>query len=281
MKKIILCFVFLPLFLSCEKETTTLLEPIHDIQHPLIPRTPPATIDVCHHDAGNDTWHIINISINAWQGHQSHGDAQLIDDDGDGWISEANACISGVDCDDSNAETYPGADELCFDNIDNNCDGQIDENCPLIVILPDSTTLYVHPTDNNLFGPLPWCNSFGVDIIELPNIALAQDAIQDFNGESNTDAIVTQVGSNDEIPYPAKICSDLVAFGFDDWYLPSAGELYIMDLQLNFEIRLTPLSSYWSSTEVSGIRAWLLNFNTGFLFDTGKIFPRQCRCVRK
>jgi len=40
--------------------------------------------------------------------------------DGDGFLS-------GVDCDDANANVYPGAEEIC-DNIDNNCDGQIDEN---------------------------------------------------------------------------------------------------------------------------------------------------------
>lgn len=33
------------------------------------------------------------------------------------------------DCDDDNASTSPDATEVCADGIDNNCDGQIDENC--------------------------------------------------------------------------------------------------------------------------------------------------------
>lgn len=36
--------------------------------------------------------------------------------------------ISG-DCDDTDANTYPGAPENCSDSKDNNCDGQINEGC--------------------------------------------------------------------------------------------------------------------------------------------------------
>ena len=44
---------------------------------------------------------------------------EAIDSDGDG----ANAC---EDCDDGNEETYPGGAEVC-DDLDNNCDGNVDE----------------------------------------------------------------------------------------------------------------------------------------------------------
>ncbi|MEE2788356.1 MAG: lectin-like protein [Myxococcota bacterium] len=33
------------------------------------------------------------------------------------------------DCDDSDPRRYPGAEEVCFDESDNDCDGQVDENC--------------------------------------------------------------------------------------------------------------------------------------------------------
>ncbi|MFH1723998.1 MAG: PKD domain-containing protein [Elusimicrobiota bacterium] len=48
----------------------------------------------------------------------------VIDDgDGDGAI----ACVD--DCDDSNPDIRPGAEETCYDALDNDCDGAIDEGC--------------------------------------------------------------------------------------------------------------------------------------------------------
>ncbi len=45
-----------------------------------------------------------------------------VDDDRDGYCQVD-------DCDDNNAQTFPGATERCGDNLDNNCDGQVDEGC--------------------------------------------------------------------------------------------------------------------------------------------------------
>ena len=47
-----------------------------------------------------------------------------IDADGDGFL---DAACGGDDCDDGNAEIYPGHSEVC-DGVDNNCDGKTDEN---------------------------------------------------------------------------------------------------------------------------------------------------------
>ena len=46
-----------------------------------------------------------------------------IDNDHDGWTYDCG------DCDDSDPTINPGAQEICDDGIDNNCDGQIDEGC--------------------------------------------------------------------------------------------------------------------------------------------------------
>jgi hypothetical protein len=47
-------------------------------------------------------------------------DPSTVDQDADGYTAD-------VDCDDSDADTYPDAPELC-DNVDNNCDGFVDED---------------------------------------------------------------------------------------------------------------------------------------------------------
>jgi len=42
---------------------------------------------------------------------------------------DAYTATEGGDCDDENPDSYPGAEEVCGDVEDNNCDGQTDENC--------------------------------------------------------------------------------------------------------------------------------------------------------
>ncbi len=51
------------------------------------------------------------------------------DDDGDLW------CATD-DCDDTNLQVNPGIGELCFDGLDNDCDLEVDEGCP-VVTAPD------------------------------------------------------------------------------------------------------------------------------------------------
>ncbi len=45
------------------------------------------------------------------------------DDDGDRFS------LADGDCDDNDAEVYPGRDEAC-DGVDNDCDLRVDEDCP-------------------------------------------------------------------------------------------------------------------------------------------------------
>ncbi len=55
-------------------------------------------------------------------GLPAYGYCACKDEDGDGFCSLA-------DCDDSNPSIFPGQGEKCWDEVDNDCDGQIDEGC--------------------------------------------------------------------------------------------------------------------------------------------------------
>ena len=59
--------------------------------------------------------------------------AHAWDDDFDGFFdaNDPNHPGEGDDCNDQDASINPAAEEVC-DNVDNNCDGQIDENCGLM-----------------------------------------------------------------------------------------------------------------------------------------------------
>lgn len=117
------------LILGCSKEEEAFVQ-TNDSSAEIGFRAPKPKVDVCHYASGSNSWHVISISENALPAHLAHGDVLLVDNDGDGVIV-ASACTPNGDCDDNDASVYPGAEELCDDGVDNNCDGQVDEGCPV------------------------------------------------------------------------------------------------------------------------------------------------------
>jgi hypothetical protein len=87
-------------------------------------------------------------------------------------------------------------------------------------------------------------------------------------GLSNTTSIVSLLGAGS---YAAQACYDFALNGYDDWFLPSWGELKILYLNLaqyyigNFD---HDYGIYWSSTECwgsppNGMYAWAIPISDG------------------
>ncbi|MEJ2683418.1 MAG: MopE-related protein [Candidatus Sulfobium sp.] len=64
---------------------------------------------------------------NNCNGLAEEGCPECVDVDGDGYYAQLG-CGTPVDCDDSQSAIHPGAAELCGDQADNNCDGEVDES---------------------------------------------------------------------------------------------------------------------------------------------------------
>ncbi|MBK6997377.1 MAG: hypothetical protein IPH31_21625 [Lewinellaceae bacterium] len=150
------------------------------------------------------------------------------------------------------------------------------------VTMTNGDVIYASPTDNTT---VQW-GGIGTNLTALPDIGTTAAANMDFNGETNTTSIVTQLGTNNGTAYAAKVCADLVAYGFSDWYLPAAGELNEMYKKLG------PVSNggsgqittgiYWSSSEVWELDAWIKVFDDGAQYGGSKDYNLfQCRCVRR
>lgn len=99
-------------------------------------------------------------------------------------------------------------------------------------------------------------------------------------GQANTDAIETGCTTPNTA---ADVCANLSLNGYDDWYLPSIGELYQLFLNQT-AVGGFPADNghYWSSTEFSASRGYDIIFNTPWdsTHDTAKNEEGYVRPIR-
>jgi len=95
-------------------------------------------------------------------------------------------------------------------------------------------------------------------------------------GMANTVVIINGCS---ERPIAASVCYDLVLNGYDDWYLPSLGELHLMYTSLT-PLNLGSFSSplWWSSTELPNNNAY--GINGQYAQPTAKNIYLPVRAVR-
>jgi hypothetical protein len=98
-------------------------------------------------------------------------------------------------------------------------------------------------------------------------------------GAVNTTAIVNNCA---DAGIAARLCDDLVLNGYNDWFLPSTGELNLMYTNLHLD-GLGGFAAfwYWSSTEFDNGLAWGQDFISGGQPSDGKFFnDGRVRAVR-
>lgn len=145
------------------------------------------------------------------------------------------------------------------------------------VTLPDSRVINVSHIDIST----QWAPSsphFYGNIGTLPDFDTASEALQDFSGDWNTQVIYYDY---EQTSWAAMYCEELVKDGYDDWYLPSQGELKaIYDSLGPNGTNYISSGTYWSSTEKENFYAWGIQFSNGASVSTHKTNENSCRCVR-
>ncbi len=128
-----------------------------------------------------------------------------------------------------------------------------------------------------------WGVSLQNDIPALINFSNGGYALNDVDGYQNT-LIIRQSGQSYE--YEAAYAVDFE----QGWYLPAAGQIYKLFAEMfrmNSSLQLVGGSvfeldapwTYWTSTEISASRAWVLDKQNGFS-TSEKNYPHSVRSVR-
>ncbi len=81
---------------------------------------------------------------------------------------------------------------------------------------------------------------------------------------------------------PFKQAQELVHKGYDDWFVPSKDELYVLwrNLYANHNISNMGSSTIWSSSEHDSVNAWAINITTGEFSIIIKYYNGPSRAVR-
>ena len=152
-----------------------------------------------------------------------------------------------------------------------------------VAVISDKCSFIIDKTNSN--GSIQW-GGYGTDVPGLSNITNNTKAKLDYDGNSNTDKIISALGSSEDIA--AGWCrSKSINIGGENrkGYLPALGEWQTaynnksqVDSALSKIGGTAMLTGYnWASTECSSGSAWRLNWDSGSIGYDGKSGANFCR----
>ena len=152
-----------------------------------------------------------------------------------------------------------------------------------VAVVSDKCSFIIDKTNSN--DSIQW-GGYGTDVPGLSNITNNTEVKLDYDGNSNTDKIISALGSSEDIA--AGWCrSKSINIGGENrkGYLPALGEWQTaynnksqVDSALSKIGGTAMLTGYhWASTECSSDSAWRLSWGRGGIDDGGKGFTVFCR----
>jgi hypothetical protein len=140
---------------------------------------------------------------------------------------------------------------------------------------------YVNPSAGDGWMYLEAAPASSERAVKWGNVTVKGTELGVGEGKKNTEIILAALNDQGENG-AAFFCDDLVVNGFDDWFLPSRGELNLMYTRLK-EKGLGGFKSetYWSSSDYGNWNyAWYQGFGDGSQNGSGKGDVRSVRAVR-
>ena len=195
------------------------------------------------------------------------------------------------------------------------CD-KADESCVGIALIRGNHKFIISKTDttnpNDYYG-FVWSNSAkdtelinyatadgtntSVSLFNNGNVQISTDyttwtqgALSDFNGKLNSEILLSSNYSSNDMCYAIKQFNINNTYGFDDWYIPSVGQLALMVLvreELNeafLKIGGTSFaeSVYWTSTEKDTTTGWHIQIQGSSTIAASNkgMYYRRVRLIR-
>jgi len=104
----------------------------------------------------------------------------------------------------------------------------------------------------------PYDNQTGTDPFGCQGTSISTET-SIYTGAQNTQNILDNCATGG---IAARVVTNLTIGGYNDWYLPSKDELYLM-YQLKTTIGGFATFFYWSSSESTATKGWIQNFGNG------------------